>query len=188
MEAQKVNLEQRWMPSRTERYDVLPFVMASREKILDAVAEAAFTNLGVYGNCCRSTLWAVQTHLRAEQSATLRASAVLAGGLCGTGETCGAVIGGLIAIGEALASADFRDTDSYAAANARAKEFLDYIHSLFGSSRCYGIQTAVMGWCCDDPAKADQWVAEGGSTACASVCAQAARQAAAIILTAQATA
>lgn len=182
MEPRKDNLEQGWMPARTARYDDFPFVAASRDKILDAIAQTAFTSLGVYGNCCRSTLWAIQTHLRKEELATLRASAVLAGGICGTGQTCGAVLGGLIAIGEALGPEDFRDVDSYQSANARAKEFLDHIRDIYGSSSCFDIQRAVMGWCCDDPAKAAAWVKAGGPTACAGVCAEAARTAAGIVL------
>ena len=185
MASRKDNLEQVWMPARTARYDDLPFVAASRDKILDAIAQTAFTSLGVYGNCCRSTLWAIQIHLRNEEAATLRASAVLAGGICGTGQTCGAVLGGLMAIGEALGPEDFRDVDSYQSANAKAKEFLDSIRDLYGSSSCFDIQRAVMGWCCDDPAKAAEWVQAGGPTACAGVCAQAARAAAAIIMACQ---
>ena len=183
MEHRKKNLEQDWMPTRRAQYDVIPFVAASREKILDAIAQTAFTNLGVYGNCCRSTLWAVQTHLRKEEAATLRASAVLAGGICGTGQTCGAVLGGLIAIGEALGPEDFRDVESYQSANVKAQEFVAHIRDAYGSSSCYDIQRAVMGWCCDDPAKEEEWVKAGGPTACAGVCAQAARHAAAIVMT-----
>jgi len=183
MKPQETGLEKGWMPTRVAKYDVLPFVASSEEKILDAIAQAAYTNLGVYGNCCRSTLWAVQIHLRKEEAATLRASTVLAGGICGTGQTCGAVLGGLIAIGEALGSEDFRDVDAYQSANAKAKEFLDHIRELYSSSCCFDIQKAIMGWCCDDPSKAEKWVSEGGPTACAGVCAQAARQAAEIILT-----
>ena len=183
MKPQKANLEQGWMPPRIGQYDVLPFVAASEEKILDAIAQTAYTSLGVYGNCCRSTLWAIQIHLRKEEAVTLRASAILAGGICGTGQTCGAVLGGLIAIGEALGPVDFRDIDTYQSANVKAKEFLDHIRDLFGSSSCFDIQRAVMGWCCDDPTKAAKWVKEGGPIACAGVCAQAARRAAAIIMT-----
>ncbi|MBU1048513.1 C-GCAxxG-C-C family protein [Candidatus Bipolaricaulota bacterium] len=188
MDAKKAGLEQILMPIRKAQYGSLPFVAASPEKILDAIAQTAFNSLGVYGNCCRSTLWAVQIHLRKEESATLRASSVLAGGICGTGETCGAVLGGMIAIGEALGSDDFRDLGAYELANAKVREFLDQIRTRYTSSRCHAIQTAVMGWCCDDPSKAARWTQEGGPLACAGVCATAAHKAAAIILACQASA
>ena len=98
MESRKENVEQVWMPSRKASYDSQT-APASRDKVLDAIAWSAFTSLAVYGNCCRSTLWAIQTHRRKEEPATLRAAAVLAGGLCGTGETCGAVTGAFMVIG-----------------------------------------------------------------------------------------
>jgi C_GCAxxG_C_C family probable redox protein len=185
MEAQKADLEKMWGPKREARYDTMPFVMASREKILDAIAQTAFTGLAVYGNCCRSTLWAIQIHLRRENAATLRASEVMAGGICGTGQTCGAVLGGLIAIGEALGSEEFRDLDAYKLANAKAKEFTDRIRDIFGSTNCFDLQDALMGWRCDDPSKAAKWLEAGGPTACAGLCSQAARLAAGIILQAQ---
>ncbi|TSA49081.1 C_GCAxxG_C_C family protein [archaeon] len=184
MDHTKAGLEQRWMP--TPKADKT-LAQASPEKILDAIAAQAFENLDAYGNCCRSTLWAIQTHLRKEEPATLRASSVLAGGICGTGQTCGAVLGGLIAIGEALGSEDFRDVASYESANARAKEFVEWIHETFGSTCCFDIQKAVMGWCHDNPSKDAEWQEAGGPMACAGVCAQASRRAAAIILSAHST-
>lgn len=182
MNEQRVDLDRNLGPSRHARYDVFPFVAASREKILDAVAQTAFTSLGVYGNCCRSTAWAIQVHLRRDAAPVLRACSVLAGGLCGTGETCGAVLGGLIAIGEALGAEDFRDLDSYEVANTGAREFLQRIRNVFGSTRCYDIQQSIMGWCCDDASKAEEWTKAGGPTACAGVCARAAREAATVVM------
>ena len=186
-DGQRANLEQAWIPRRTADYDTLPFVPATREKILDAIAQSAFTNLVVCGNCCRSVLWAIQTHLREEEPATLRASAVLAGGICGTGQTCGTVLGGLMAIAESLASDDFRDLDAYELANASAKGFADRVHATYGSTNCYEIQETMMGWRCDDPGKLEAWVQAGGPMACAGLCAQVARLAAAIILDCQAS-
>jgi len=182
----KEELESSWMPRRRGDYDARPAIPGEREKLLDAVAEMAFGNLAVYGNCCRSTLWAVQTHLRSEDAGTLRASAVLAGGIAGTGQTCGAVLGGLIAIGQFLASDEFRDVETNQRAAASARTLVQELHSLYGSTNCYEIQEALMGFRCDQPSKHSRWLEEGGPTACASVCAQVARRAAAIILEEQA--
>jgi len=179
MDYAKAGLKQRLMPTPRANKDV---AQSSPEKILDAVAAQAFESLDVYGNCCRSTLWAIQTHLRQEESATLRASSVLAGGICGTGETCGSVLGGLIAIGEAFGSEDFRDIASYESANEKATEFVDWIHETFGSTRCFDIQRALMGWCHDSPSKDDEWLEAGGPVACAGHCAQVSHHVAAMIL------
>ena len=91
-----------------------------------------------------------------------------------------------MAIGESLGAEDFRDLASYELANAKAKEFADRMREIYGSTNCFEVQKAVMGWCCDDPDKAAEWLEAGGPTACAGVCAQAARLAAAIILDHQA--
>jgi len=187
MDRQKLKLEQTWAPERTAEYDALPFVPATPEKILDAIGQLAFTSLSVYGNCCRATLWAIQIHLRREEAATLRASAVLAGGICGTGQTCGTVLGGLMAIGESLGSEDFRDLAAYGLANERAKGFTDRVREVYGSTNCHEIQKAIMGWCCDDPDKMGDWLEAGGPTACAGVCAQVAQIAAGMILDYQAS-
>jgi C_GCAxxG_C_C family probable redox protein len=168
------------MPRRAADYDPAS-APATHEKVLDAISWMAFSSLFVYGNCCRSTLWAIQVHRRREEPATLRAAAVLAGGLCGSGETCGAVLGGLLAIGEAAAPDPFDDVAGYQSANRKAKRFADEIRELYGSTRCWDIQTAVMGWCCDAPAKLPEWQKAGGPTACAHVCAEAARRAARIL-------
>lgn len=182
MEERMTNLEKGWSPKRCGVYDVFPSVPATRDKILDAIAQMAFANLGVYGNCCRSTLWAVQVHLRCEDPALLRASSVLAGGICGTGETCGVVLGGLMAIGDALGSEDFRDLDACTRAAKAAREFVDRIREHYGSTRCHDLQEAMLGWRPEDPSQAEEWFVEGGATACSGLCAEAARSAAGIIL------
>lgn len=182
MEAWRDSLEARFMPVREAVYDIITSPPATREKILDAIASDAFTSLQVYGNCCRSTVWAIYTHLRRHEPAILRASAVLAGGIVGTGETCGAVLGGLIVLGESLAIDDLTDQEQYARANAAAKRFIDGMLDRYGSTRCHLVQKAIMGWCCDDPSKAQAWQDADGPTACASVCAAAARLAASLLL------
>ena len=152
------------------------------EKLLDAIAQSAFTNLRTYSNCARSTLWALQTHLRLEDSAALRASAGLAGGIGGTGETCGAVIGALMAVGLGLGSDAFDDANANRLVSGAVREVVDELREVYGSTRCHDIQTRLIGWCCDDSSKADAWRAAGGPIACATVCSEAARIAARVIL------
>lgn len=182
MDTWKTELEKAWIPRRRGDYDTRPAIPGAREKLLDAIAEMAFGNLAVYGNCCRSTLWAIQTHLRCEESGTLRAAAVLAGGIGGTGQTCGAVLGGLIALGQVLAPDDFRDLVAYRVANACAKRLVERLRAQYGSTNCYEIQESLMGFRCDEPSKAQRWQEQGGPSACAAVCAVTARFAAELIL------
>jgi C_GCAxxG_C_C family probable redox protein len=153
-----------------------------RLRLLDRIAKSAFNNLRGYSNCCRSALWAVQVHLRLPGDGAFQAASTLAGGIVGTGETCGSVLGGLMAIGQALGPDSFRDPDADARVRVAAKTFVDTFTERIGSTRCYEVQEAVVGWCCDDPSKAKAWYDANGLAACAAVCGYAARLAAQLIL------
>jgi len=151
-----------------------------RAKRLDVIAKAAYNNLRAYSNCCRSTLWALLTHLPIEGEDALKASSTLAGGIAGSGETCGAVLGALMAIGCAVGPEDptERGTDARRLASSFVERFVDR----FGTTRCYGLQEATIGWRCDDPGLVEKWIAAGGPVACAGICADAAQIAAELIL------
>ena len=90
-----------WGPKDLAAYSRATTPEEVRLKLLDVIAKSAFNNLRACSNCCRSTLLAVQTHLRLPDPGTIQASSALAGGIAGTGETCGSVLGGLMAIGQA---------------------------------------------------------------------------------------
>ena len=182
------DLVQSWVPAREGDYEQFPPIPSTRDKVLDAIAQSAFSSLRTYGNCCRSVLWAIQMHLRREEPSTLRAASVLAGGICGSGKTCGTVIGGLIAIGQSLGPSDFRDLETYLEANAAAGRFVKLVKDRYGSTDCFEVQRSIMGWCCDDPSKGEEWMRAGGSEACAGVSARVARIAAGVILDAEADA
>jgi C_GCAxxG_C_C family probable redox protein len=154
----------------------------ARLRLLDVVAKSAFNNLRAYSNCCRSTLWALQTHLHLQDEGTFRASTCLAGGIAGSGETCGAVLGGMIAIGLALGSDRPGPREREIPARTSTKAFIDAFVERIGSTRCYHVQEALIGWRCDDASKAEAWHDASGSVACASVCGFAARIAAEQIL------
>ena len=113
-----------------------------RLKLLDVIAKSAFNNLRAYSNCCRSTLLAVRTHLRLPDPGTIQASSAFAGGIAGTGETCGSVLGGLMAIGQALGSDGYHEVERDVRATAAAKAFVESFQEMVGSTRCYGVQEA----------------------------------------------
>jgi len=169
-------------PHERASYDGSTDSSEARAKRLDVIAKASFNNLRTYGNCCRSTLWALQTHLDLPSEDLLKASTTLAGGIAGTGETCGAVIGALMGIGIALGSADLGDLLSRQTARTAAGLFVQRFTEMFGSTRCYGVQEATVGWCCDDPSLTEKWHAANGPIACAAACAEAARMAANLVL------
>lgn len=151
-------------------------------KLLDVIAQSAFNNLRAYSNCCRSTLWAIQTHLQLPDAGSFRASAALAGGIGGTGETCGAVLGGLMAIGQAIGPTTPQPGEQDQLARAAAKAFVESFTADIGSTRCYGVQESLIGWVCDDEAKEQAWLEAKGPIGCAAACGLAARLAAQLIL------
>jgi len=154
----------------------------TQERVLDAIAQTAFTNLRTYSNCARSTLWALQTHLCFPDAAALRAVSALAGGIGGTGETCGAVIGALSAVGLRLGSDAPHDAEAREVVARAVRRVVDELIALYGTTRCYGIQEHLIGWACDDPSKEEAWREARGQVACATVCAEAARITARVIL------
>ncbi len=171
-----------WSPKGFAAYSGEVTPEEARLKLLDVIAKAAFNNLRAYSNCCRSTLWAVQTHLRLPDPGMIQASSTLAGGIAGTGETCGGVIGGLIAIGQALGSDGYHEVERDAHAKVAAKAFIESFLEVVGSTRCYDVQEALVGWRCDDASKTDAWHKANGPIGCAAICGFAARRAAEEIL------
>lgn len=176
-----------WGPVEQVDYTDPSVPAASREKLLDIIAKSAFDNLRAYSNCCRSTLWAIQTHLHLEDAGTLKASTTLAGGIAGKGETCGALLGALMAIGLALGSDRVDPSESRLLARNAGTAMAEAFTEAFGGTRCYTVQESLVGWRCDDPSKAEAWREANGQIACASACALAARTAARIILDANAS-
>lgn len=92
-----------------------------------------------------------------------------------------------MAIGQALGSDGADEVSRDVTAKAAAKAFIESFLDSFGSTRCYGVQEALVGWRCDDPSKVDAWRAANGPVGCAAVCGFAARVAAQLILDQQET-
>ena len=66
-------------------------------------------------------------------------------GLGGTGRTCGAVSGGLVALGLYFGSDDVCNYESNRAAATAARVFLQRFEETFGSLQCMDIQTLLLG-------------------------------------------
>ena len=175
-------VEQIWGPKVIKQPTGETAAGETRRKLLDVIAQSAFNNLRAYSNCCRSTLWAVQTHLRLPDAGTIQACSSLAGGIAGTGETCGGVIGGLMAIGLALGSDGYHHVERDLQAKAAATAFVASFTEILGSTRCYGVQESLIGWICDDASKTQAWHDANGPIGCAAACGLAARLAAELIL------
>ncbi|MFO8165193.1 MAG: C-GCAxxG-C-C family protein [Desulfatiglandales bacterium] len=157
----------------------------SREKLLDRIAWAAYYNDRVYEGCARSVLYALQTHIHLEDGQALKASTALAAGVARMGETCGALTGGIMAIGLVLGKEELWDIRAYRDTMQVSYEMYGRFKEEMGSSMCFEIQKGLLGRSFDfkRDIEAGEWYKAGGLEKCPMVCAIAARMAADIILT-----
>jgi C_GCAxxG_C_C family probable redox protein len=113
-----------------------------KEALLQRVAETARESEIKYWGCSQAVLYAIQTHLGLESSDTFRAASALAGGIAGNREACGALIGGVLAIGLAYGRQGYEDgkialeQPEMVECTARAKEYCDRFREQFGGLRC----------------------------------------------------
>lgn len=156
----------------------------SREKLLDRVAWAAYYNDRAYEGCSRSVLQALQSHLHLGNGESLKASTGLAGGVARMGETCGALTGGIMAIGLVLGREELENIQAYRDTMQASYEMYDRFKEEIGSSVCFEIQESLLGKSFDfkRDEEAEKWYQAGGLEKCPLVCAVAARIAADIIL------
>ena len=171
-----------------EIYNVKGASPGGREKMLDIIAKSAYNNDRAYEGCTRSVLAALMEHLHLSScegaKESLKASTGLAGGVCRMGESCGALTGGIMAIGLAIGSERLEDFEAYKRVMENSYKLYDKFKEKYHTTRCFEIQEKVLGRRYDFKIKEDgeAWYKDGGLDKCPMVCAVAARLAAEIIL------
>jgi len=176
-------------PKEAARYDTRAEPAASKGKILDRVAKAAYDNDRAYEGCTRSVLDALQTHLHLTDDckayrAVLKASTALAAGVARRGETCGALTGTIMAVGLVNGAERLDDIEGYVRAMKASKEVFDRFKSHYGTVKCFEIQEKLFGRHYDfwNPEDGEAWYKNDGLDGCPSVCAAAARIGAEVLL------
>ena len=101
------------------------------------------------------------------------------------GETCGALIGGIMAIGLVLGHEELEDIQAYRDTMKDSYNMYNRFKEELGSTTCSEIQKKLFGRGFDfnKDEESEAWVKAGGLEKCPMVCAIAARIAADIILT-----
>lgn len=117
----------------------------SREELLDKIEREAQAYERDFHGCSRCVLKPLQDHLDLGDEASLRASTPLAAGVAMRGETCGALLGGLLAVGMATAENDFEDANALADSLAAGFRLAKKVEKEFGSTNCTEIQTKKLG-------------------------------------------
>lgn len=179
---------ERKLEENEEIYKVKEIPPGTKEKILDIIAKSAYNNDRAYEGCTRSVLAALIEHLHLSTvegaKEVIKSSTALAGGICRMGETCGALIGGIMAIGLLVGSDKLEEFEAYKQSMELSYELYNQFKKIYHSTRCYEIQEQVFGRSYDfkDKEESEAWYRDGGLYECPMVCATAARLAAKIII------
>jgi C_GCAxxG_C_C family probable redox protein len=145
-----------------------------------------------FSGCSQSVLLALQEAFNIGDAASFKAATTLSGGVARRGETCGALLGALLALGLVKGREDIRDTQAYRDAIVPANEVIDEFKARLGrefgfkkpleSTICRDIQRSVYGRGFDlnKPGDYKAFLDAGGhgDTGCPKVCAVAAEVAA----------
>ena len=157
---------------------------SSKEDILNRVEKKAgdYLEAGL-GNCTQSTVFVLQEEFQLGNVIPLKALTAIPG-IALRGETCGAVVGALLALGM-LASRDKPEgQEDFFEVNRLGLTLCQALEKEFGSLMCKHIHTKLCGKTYDftDPAKMIEYVQAGGLKLCRAPVGKASRFVAEIIL------
>jgi C_GCAxxG_C_C family probable redox protein len=135
-----------------------------KEKLLDEIEEATRYNEAENGGTVRCILYTLNKYLglydNEKIKGALKASAAFPGGIAGTNEVCGGMIGGVMAISLVYGPDPQDELDCiipetpafqpesgrmYRANRDRAAEFIKRFRDEFGSVECKDVQTKIWG-------------------------------------------
>jgi C_GCAxxG_C_C family probable redox protein len=122
--------------------------MDSREEILDKVYNLAFKYEAERGSCPQCVLAALYETLGVGDPKTIQAADAMAGGTALTTEgTCGALVGGLLAIGSVVGRTyeDFSAGERKRRVFQYSKKLYDKFVEEYGSLRCKDIHKKLFG-------------------------------------------
>jgi C_GCAxxG_C_C family probable redox protein len=163
-----------------------------KERILDRVAKKAGDYEERSVSCSQGTLAALQEEFSLGEGSDVIKAAVFMPGIASRKETCGAVVGGLMALGLKFGRDKIRDSEpdtpegreEMFQLRGKAWRFCEEFKKEFGSTMCGDIRPKIMGRDYDtmDPIERQQFLVDGGARKCRVPAEKAARIAASIIL------
>lgn len=159
----------------------------SYAELVSKIGQTAYEYEKVYHGCSQCVLRALQDNLRVGNRESFKAATALAGGIARMGETCGALIGGIMAISLAYGREELEDStisSGYARAMELSIELWRRFREEIGSTRCQDIQKSLFGrsFGLSDPQEREEFRRAGGYEKCANVVKRAAELAAEVIL------
>lgn len=155
----------------------------SREEFLDEIEEKAGDYEVLWDHCAQGTLSALQEMHKVGDENTLRAATAMPG-MALRGETCGAVIGAIMALGLIFGRTDPKDGAAVQTTMGAARKFCRRFEQEFGSCNCRDIQQKIFGRTFNFtiPEESEAWSAADGGNKCRMPAGKAARIASEIIL------
>lgn len=158
-----------------------------KEQLVKKIEQTACDNERIYYGCSRSVLNALQLHLNIGDGSVIKASVGLAGGVARNGNVCGALTGGIMAIGLIYGEGklDFPTSSPY---YTKLMEYggklYDRFEKEFNGVTCRDVQKTIHGksWNLRNPEELQQFVMPEIHDRCSEVTRKAARLAAEVIL------
>ena len=160
---------------------------ALRNDLVGQIGKTAYDYEQVYHGCSQCVLAALQDGFKLGGQESFKAATALAGGIARTGNACGALVGGLMAISLAFGRDHLEDSSTskgYARAMDLGGELCKRFETAFGSTLCRDIQRALFGRSFDlrDPRERKEFWKAGAHEKCSQVVRRAAELAAQVIL------
>ena len=160
--------------------------MEDREKLLKEIFETAVENEMVYFGCSQAPLGALQEKFDEVSADVFKAGSAFAGGVARQGQTCGALVGAIMAICAVVGRERLEDLEQYQIAMGQALRVVDIFVENVGDTLCSEIQKARLGRAFQlrIPEEREAFEKAGGHErkGCPEVCGIAARAAAQVIL------
>ena len=151
---------------------------------LDRLAQGARDTLSQCRNCAQTSFAVLEQEFNLEGGPILKALTAFPG-IALRGETCGAVVGSLMALGLVYGREDLEDWHAYLASLPSARRFSRRFEERNGSTSCEHILETKLGrkFNLADPVQSLEYVQAGGPQVCAEVIAGAVQIAAELIAT-----
>jgi len=149
----------------------------SKEESLTLIEEAAHSYEKNHHGCSRSALKALQDHLNLGNSLIFKASTPLAAGIAMRGETCGALLAGLLVVGMVTASENIEDEEAFNQSMIAGFRLVRRFEKEFGSINCGELQKRRLGRAFNmaDPNDYQEFIKAGGYIECPKLVGKAAR-------------
>lgn len=156
---------------------------ASRDEIPNKVVEKAHQILLQSGNCAQTSFLVLKEQFELDDGKILKALTPFPG-IALRGETCGAVIGSLMALGLVFGRDSIDDMPGYLRSLPPARKFCRQFEKEQSSTMCGAILEAKLGkrYNLANPIESAMYLSSGGPEKCAEVVASAVRIAAEIML------